>query len=98
LQPPLDEEEAMANVIRIGDPTSHGGKVINTSAPGVRVSGKPVALVGDRCMCPMTGHQNCVIASGNNNHTVNGKAVAYEGDKTSCGATLISTVTTFTSS
>jgi uncharacterized Zn-binding protein involved in type VI secretion len=45
----------------------------------------------------MTGHQNCVIASGNSNHTVNGKAVAYEGDKTSCGATLISTVATFTS-
>lgn len=57
-------------------------------------------LVSDRCMCPMTGHQNCVFAivSGNNNHTVNGKAVAYEGDKTSCGATLISTIATYSSS
>ncbi|WP_431476411.1 PAAR domain-containing protein [Massilia eburnea] len=88
----------MANVIRVGDPTSHGGKVVKTSAPDVRVSGKPVVLVGDRCVCPMTGHQNCVIISGNSNHTVNGKAVAYEGDKTSCGATLISTVATFASS
>jgi len=87
----------MPNVIRMGDPTSHGGKVINASAQHVRVAGKPVALIGDKCMCPMTGHQNCVIVSGNSNHTVNGKAVAYEGDKTSCGATLISTVATFAS-
>lgn len=87
----------MPDVIRVGDPTSHGGKVINSSAQNFRVSGKPVVLVGDRCMCPVTGHQNCVIISGNANHTVNGKAVAYEGDKTSCGATLISTVGTFSS-
>lgn len=87
----------MKNVIRVGDPTSHGGKVVATSAPQFRVSGKPVALVGDRCTCPITGHQNCVIASGNSSHLVNGKAVAYEGDKTSCGAILLSTVTTFAS-
>ncbi|WP_082591356.1 PAAR domain-containing protein [Duganella sp. Root198D2] len=88
----------MANVIRVGDPTSHGGKVVETSATHVIVRGNPVALVGDKCTCPMTGHQNCVIISGNANHTVNGKAVAYEGDKTSCGATLFSTVETFASS
>lgn len=88
----------MPNVIRIGDPTSHGGKVINSSAQHVRVAGRPVALIGDKCTCPMTGHQNCVIVSGSSSHTVNGKAVAYEGDKTSCGATLISTVATFASS
>lgn len=87
----------MANVIRLGDPTSHGGKVISTSADHFLVSGKPVVMVGDKCMCPMTGHQNCVIVSGNANHTVNGKAVAYDGDKTSCGATLISTINTFAS-
>ena len=88
----------MLNVIRVGDPTSHGGKVIETGAPNIKVSGTPVVLLGDRCMCPMTGHQNCVILSGNSNHTVNGKAVAYHGDKTSCGATLISTIATFSSS
>ncbi|WP_426339039.1 PAAR domain-containing protein [Pseudoduganella sp. S-14] len=87
----------MKNVIRVGDPTSHGGKVVATTAPHFRISGKPVALVGDRCTCPIAGHQNCVIASGNSNHLVNGKAVAYEGDKTSCGATLLSSVATFAS-
>lgn len=88
----------MPNVIRTGDPTSHGGKVIESSAPFFTVSGKPVALVGDKCICPMTGHQNCTIVSGNSKHQINGKAVAYDGDKTSCGATLISTIGTFSSS
>jgi uncharacterized Zn-binding protein involved in type VI secretion len=87
----------MKNVIRIGDPTSHGGKVVSSGAPHFRVSGKSVALVGDRCMCPIQGHQSCVIVSGNANHVVNGKQVAYDGDKTSCGAKLISTLGTFTS-
>lgn len=87
----------MPNVIRLGDPTSHGGKVIESGAPHFTVGGKPVALVGDRCVCPMTGHQNCTIVSGNDKHQINGKAVAYDGDKTSCGATLVSTVYAFSS-
>lgn len=88
----------MPNVIRLGDPTSHGGQVIQSSASHIVVLGKPVALVGDKCVCPIYGHQNCTIISGNNKHVVNGKAVAYDGDKTSCGATLISTTAQFTSS
>jgi uncharacterized Zn-binding protein involved in type VI secretion len=88
----------MPNVIRLGDPTSHGGKVVDSSAPHITVNGTPVALVGDKCICPVKGHQNCTIASGNAAHIVNGKAVAYDGDKTSCGATLISTIATFSSS
>jgi uncharacterized Zn-binding protein involved in type VI secretion len=88
----------MKNVIRLGDPTSHGGKVLESGAPHFTVSGKPVALVGDKCSCPMIGHQNCMIISGNATHQINGKGVAYDGDKTSCGATLISTIATFSSS
>ncbi|WP_373989468.1 PAAR domain-containing protein [Duganella sp. BuS-21] len=88
----------MPNVVRLGDPTSHGGKVLESGAPHFTVSGKPVALVGDKCICPITGHQNCVIVRGNFKHQINGKAVAYDGDKTSCGAALISTLGTFSSS
>ncbi|NGZ88635.1 PAAR domain-containing protein [Duganella aceris] len=87
----------MPNVIRVNDPTSHGGQVIESGAPHITVDGKAVALVGDKCMCPISGHQNCSIVSGNAQHTVNGKAVAYDGDKTSCGAVLISTTGNFTS-
>lgn len=85
----------MPNVIRVGDPTSHGGQVVSSSVSHFTVSGKPVVVVGDKCVCPMTGHQNCTVASGSATHTVNGKAVAYDGDKTTCGATLISTIGTF---
>lgn len=88
----------MANVIRVGDPTSHGGKVASSSVAHFTVSGKPVVVVGDKCICPMQGHQSCTVASGSSTHTVNGKAVAYEGDKTTCGATLISTIGTFSNS
>lgn len=88
----------MPNVIRVGDPTSHGGKVVSSSVGHFTVSGKAVVVVGDKCLCPMQGHQNCTVASGRSTHTVNGKAVAYDGDKTTCGATLISTIGTFSNS
>lgn len=66
----------MPDVIRLGDPTSHGGKVIACSATHVKAGGKPVAVVGDRVICPITGHVDCTIATGNARHRVNGKAVA----------------------
>jgi uncharacterized Zn-binding protein involved in type VI secretion len=87
----------MPNVIRLGDPTSHGGKVISTSASHITVDGVAVVLVGDKCTCPIKGHGNCKVASGNASHTVDGVAVAYDGDTTSCGAKLISTVGNFSS-
>jgi uncharacterized Zn-binding protein involved in type VI secretion len=54
-------------------------------------------LVGDICTCPIKGHGECKVATGNSNHTVEGVAVAYDGDVTSCGATLISTIDHFSS-
>jgi uncharacterized Zn-binding protein involved in type VI secretion len=82
-------------VIRVGDPTDHGGKVLASSVPQFTVAGIPVAVVGDPVSCPKRGHRNCTIVSGNPVHTIHGKAVAYEGDKVSCGATLIATVPNF---
>lgn len=87
----------MRNVIRLGDPTSHGGKVISTGASHITVDGIAVVLVGDKCMCPVKGHDNCKVASGDASHTVEGTAVAYDGDLTSCGAKLTSTVGNFSS-
>ncbi len=84
----------MKNVIRVGDPTSHGG-VVQTGDSTLVVEGKPVARVGDTCTCPMSGHQNCVIVEGNSTFTVGGRQVAFDGYKTSCGATLQSTLSTF---
>lgn len=82
-------------VIRVGDPTSHGGKVLASGAPHFTVDGIAVALVGDPCVCPKKGHKNCTIVTGDAGHTIEGVPVAYEGCLTSCGATLISTVPNF---
>lgn len=81
----------MRRVIRLGDPTSHGGKVAS-AAGNYSMMGKGVARVGDICTCPIKGHNNCTIAEGDPNWTIDGRAVALEGHKTSCGAVLISTL------
>ena len=80
----------MRNVIRLGDATSHGGKVISCRATHFKINGIPVACVGDLCSCPIRGHNGCIIVSGSGKHTVSGVPMAFEGDKTSCGATLTS--------
>jgi uncharacterized Zn-binding protein involved in type VI secretion len=88
----------MPNVIRLGDPTSHGGKVVSVSAHHVTVGGIAIARVGDLCVCPISGHQMCAIAEGSSRHLIDGIPVAYDGHKTSCGATLIATVANFVES
>jgi len=88
----------MPNIIRLGDATDHGGKVIASGAPQFTVDGIPVALLGDACNCPQDGHNNCVIVEGDPNHTINGVPVAYQGHKTSCGASLISSAGNFSKS
>jgi uncharacterized Zn-binding protein involved in type VI secretion len=85
----------MPNVIRLGDPTSHGGKVQCVSADHFTVDGIAVARVGDVCSCPIHGHNNCTIAEGDPSHLIDGVAVAYEGHKTTCGAILIATIDSF---
>ncbi|MCS0585016.1 PAAR domain-containing protein [Massilia pinisoli] len=85
----------MRNVIRLGDGTSHGGKVESVSATHVTVDGIAVARVGDPCSCPIKGHDNCKIAEGDPHHLIDGIAVAYDGHKTTCGAALIATTSSF---
>jgi len=81
----------MRRVIRLNDPTSHGGKVI-AAAPNTTAMGVPVARKGDRCFCPLKGHEACFIAEGDPNVLIDGVPVAFEGHATNCGATLMSTV------
>lgn len=81
------------NIIRLNDPTTHGGFVTKVSATHFTVGGIPVAFVGDQCSCPQ--HGVGTIVEGDPHHTINGIPVAYDGHKTSCGATLTSTVTNF---
>jgi uncharacterized Zn-binding protein involved in type VI secretion len=82
----------LRGVIRIGDSTSHGGKVVTGQDASI-VMGRAVACVGDKCTCPKSGHNNCVIIEGDDKVQINGRAVAFDGHKISCGATLISSAT-----
>ncbi|HWX03736.1 PAAR domain-containing protein [Collimonas sp.] len=81
----------MRGVIRLGDSTSHGGKVVTGQEKSI-VMERAVACVGDRCTCPMPGHHDCVIVEGDPAVQIDGKAVAFDGHKTSCGAALISSI------
>jgi uncharacterized Zn-binding protein involved in type VI secretion len=83
----------MKGVVRLGDSTTHGGKVIAASGTSF-VHGIAVARQGDACSCPVIGHSSCVIAEGDPSVIDGGKPVAFEGNKTSCGATLISSSST----
>ena len=79
----------MARIVRVGDATDHGGRVLASGAPHYTVDGVAVALRGDPCSCPRRGHGSCFIAEGDAAHTIDGVPVAYEGHRTTCGARLI---------
>jgi uncharacterized Zn-binding protein involved in type VI secretion len=81
----------MRRVIRLNDPTTHGGKVI-AAAPNTTVMGAAVARKGDRCFCPIKGHDVCFIAEGDPTVLIDGVPVAFDGHATTCGAKLMSTV------
>jgi len=83
----------MRGVIRLNDPTTHGGKVIS-AAPRSKVMGVAVARKGDTCICPLPGHTVCLIAEGDPKVLIEGIPVAFEGHKTTCGAMLMSTMPT----
>lgn len=76
----------MRRVIRLGDPHTHGGKVI-TAAPNTEINGKRVARRGDKAVCPKKGHGVVTIVEGDPSWSV-------EGHKCSCGCALISTLPT----
>ena len=81
-------------IIRQGDPTSHGGRVIGGSLVDL-FDGKPVAFVGHKVSCLKCRGIHEII-EGAPTMTFYGKGVALEGMKTSCGATLIATQFTST--
>jgi len=77
-------------IIRLGDPTDHGGVVVS-AAPATTVEGIAPARIGDLTVCPIPGHGTNPIVSGDSTSIVDGSPVAREGDVTACGARLIPT-------
>lgn len=82
----------MKGIIRIGDRTSGGGRVLAGSGR-MKFQGIGVARINDPVSCPLTGHSPAYIAEGHPSMTDNGIAVAFHGHRCSCGCTLISSLT-----
>lgn len=83
--------------IVLGDPTDHGGQVIEASMVSI-THGRGIARVGDRVTCPKKGHGTTVIVTGDPTMIIDGKPAARHGDKCACGATLLSTQAVSTTS
>jgi len=78
-------------VIRLGDTTDHGGKVISVAHAAATDMGKPVACVGDMVECPKCNGVFPIV-EGDPQCTIMETPVAFDGHKTACGAALISSV------
>ncbi|EHN8719198.1 hypothetical protein BFX86_01025 [Enterobacter hormaechei] len=75
--------------VLLGDKTTHGGAVISASSTMI-VNGKPVALVGDKVICPIPGHGTNTIIEGSPEWSSDGKAIVADGCKCQCGCQVIS--------
>lgn len=76
-------------VICKGDPTSHGGKVLEGNEL-VTTNGRAVAQKGHMTVCPQCKGQFPIV-EGVSFHTYAGIGTAVDGMKTACGAKLIAT-------
>lgn len=79
----------MFGVIRIGDTTSSGGRVLQGSS-GVKFQGKEVSCMGDSVSCP--DHGTTTIAEGDDGAKINGKPIALDGHRCGCGCSLITSL------
>lgn len=82
-------------VVRLGDSTSHGGKVISASTTHV-IDGIGIARVGDQVACPLPGHGINPIIEGAPTYLIGGRMVALQGHHSACGCTLIASLMTAT--
>jgi hypothetical protein len=63
------------SIIRLGDPTSHGGKVMCASVTHV-IGGIGIARAGDGVACPIAGHGVNPIVEGASTFLIDGRMVA----------------------
>jgi uncharacterized Zn-binding protein involved in type VI secretion len=82
-------------IVRLGDPTSHGGKVISASTTHF-IRGIGIARVGDKVICPITGHGINSIVQGQATYLIGGRMVALQGHRCACGCTLVSSLSSAT--
>ena len=73
---------------RLGDRSDHGGMIVS-GASRTLVNGRPVARMGDKHDCPITGHGTTNIVSGSLDTQAEGRPNARVGDAVDCGARII---------
>lgn len=76
----------MAQIVRLGDTSSHGGSMISAGG-GFKVNGKIVCVHGDSHSCPIPYHGVTSVNSSTSLKT-NGKPVTRTGDTAGCGAVI----------
>jgi uncharacterized Zn-binding protein involved in type VI secretion len=82
----------MMNLIRIGDDTDHGGKVL-TGSTKMCFDGRYVARKGDEVSCPKHPETKPnVIEEGDISMTDDGIPIARDGHRATCGCHLISSL------
>ena len=80
------------NLIRLGDATDHGGKVI-TASQTADYDGIPLARKGDLIICPLHPEiQPNVIIEGDETMDGEGRPLARHGHHGTCGCSLISSL------
>jgi uncharacterized Zn-binding protein involved in type VI secretion len=84
-------------IIVVGDPTSHGGRVISGSVTHT-IGGKRIARPFDLVDCPLTypdgrPHGINKIIEAHPTFTIGEDRVAVAGNHTECGCTLIGSTT-----
>ncbi|MFK3817138.1 PAAR domain-containing protein [Pseudomonas sp. NPDC089407] len=77
----------MKTIVRTGDTTDQGGKVIGCIA-NTNLTGKPMAGKGNLVFCPLCKDELPII-EGSDTYRFNGIPVALDGMKTACGSSLI---------
>jgi uncharacterized Zn-binding protein involved in type VI secretion len=82
----------MIDLIRLGDDTDHGGKVISASET-MHFDDKAVARKGDEVSCPRhPGIKPNLIIEGDETMTDDGIPIARHSYRAMCGCHLISSV------
>ena len=79
----------MKNIACLGDPSTHGGVLINTNQDN-RFSTKNIQVCVNGCLhsCPISGHGTTPVVAVTVKSFVNGKLIVTTGAIAGCGAVI----------
>ena len=82
-------------IVRLGDPSDHGGYMVTASGK-MRAKGIVVCNHGDQHVCPIEGHGTTSVSSTAPRFKVNGNTILRDGDVAGCGARINASIDNFT--